>query len=538
MANSVNTQDLISSGQAQKELTANALFAASSKGMLYARRDSTSSALTWGYYGGNFGEIATFPNGTLTLTANATNFIQASKTTGVLSSNTTGFGVSSDFVKCYEVICGPATATSWTDRRPEFLAAGSSGGGGLVSFVENKVTTAPNATVPVVSLAPSASVTEANVDISIVPKGTGSFSLRVPDNTTVGGNKLGTRAVDLQLVAGDLTRVASGANSFAVGSNNTASGPNSIAMGLSNNARGTYCATIGYNNSAIGNGSVAIGDSNTTGSSSSINYTYSFGYSNSNSGGSSVVIGHSNSNTSTGNNSNYIFGGSNTCAFTGGQTLQISTLVGFSNSFSTGSYNISFCGTFGVYNDITGLASALSYCFSFGSNNRMNANYGILVGHQGSNKNVINSFAFGSHGGSNGSIQQGKYPLFVNTTAAGTSSLRTSTGVMSAVNIPTLQNNEVRVFTGTVIAKDAANTGAVCSWKIEGTIARFANAASTVFVGTPSVTQVGTTASATTNGYSIALVANATLGGLEVQFTYTAGGVVKVVAIVDMTESI
>ena len=54
MANFTNTTQLteLSAGQAQKEVTANANFRASSPANSFARNDNTSSLLSWAYYGG------------------------------------------------------------------------------------------------------------------------------------------------------------------------------------------------------------------------------------------------------------------------------------------------------------------------------------------------------------------------------------------------------------------------------------------------------------------------------------------------------
>ena len=92
MSNSTITFDALVQSQASKEITANAMFDALSPASLYGRRQSTSSGLTWGYYGGNVlvnGVLTQIANATLTLTASTTNYIEAEPTTGAVSSNTT-----------------------------------------------------------------------------------------------------------------------------------------------------------------------------------------------------------------------------------------------------------------------------------------------------------------------------------------------------------------------------------------------------------------------------------------------------------------
>lgn len=113
----------------------------------------------------------------------------------------------------------------------------------ITNFTSNLNTTTPNATVPYVQLLATNAAT--NVDVAITPKGTGAFSLQVADNSTAGGNKRGTKAVDLQLQRSGPTEVASGANSFAVGSASTASGPVSISLGSRNIANSTNSVVLG-----------------------------------------------------------------------------------------------------------------------------------------------------------------------------------------------------------------------------------------------------------------------------------------------------
>lgn len=117
MAGSTTNLDLISVSQSQKEVTANALFDAGSPATTFGRRASTSSALTWGYYGGVMmigGLATTIANGTLALSASSTNYIEVDPA-GTVSSNTTSFTGGS--TPLYEVVTGPSTVTSWTDKR-------------------------------------------------------------------------------------------------------------------------------------------------------------------------------------------------------------------------------------------------------------------------------------------------------------------------------------------------------------------------------------------------------------------------------------
>jgi hypothetical protein len=117
MADSTTTLDLLTVGQAGKETTANELFDAASPATLFGRRATTTTGLTWGFYGGDLevdGALTAIANGTLTLAASATNYVEATRA-GVVSSNTTGF--TAGRIPLYEVVTGASTVTSYTDRR-------------------------------------------------------------------------------------------------------------------------------------------------------------------------------------------------------------------------------------------------------------------------------------------------------------------------------------------------------------------------------------------------------------------------------------
>ena len=117
MSNSTPTYDALVQSQSGKEITANAFFDAASPATTFGRRASTCSGLTWGYYGGTIqvdGVITQIANGTLTLTASTTNYVETTRA-GVVSRNTTGFTAGS--TPLYQIVTGAATVTSYTDWR-------------------------------------------------------------------------------------------------------------------------------------------------------------------------------------------------------------------------------------------------------------------------------------------------------------------------------------------------------------------------------------------------------------------------------------
>ena len=117
MSDSTPIFDALTVGQYSKELTVNALVDAASPALIFGRRQSTCSGLTWGYYGGTIavdGTRAQIANGTLALTASATNYIESNRA-GVVSKNTSAF--TAGMWPLYSVTTGAATVTSYTDYR-------------------------------------------------------------------------------------------------------------------------------------------------------------------------------------------------------------------------------------------------------------------------------------------------------------------------------------------------------------------------------------------------------------------------------------
>lgn len=117
MANSTTNLDLISSSQAQKEVTANDALDAGSPATLFGRRGSTTTGLTWGYLGGTLsvdGAPTQIANGTVLLTASTTNYIEATRA-GVVSVNQTAFTPGRRVL--YSVVTGASSVTTYTDYR-------------------------------------------------------------------------------------------------------------------------------------------------------------------------------------------------------------------------------------------------------------------------------------------------------------------------------------------------------------------------------------------------------------------------------------
>lgn len=115
---STNQLAQIETGQAQKEATANELFAAASPAMLFAMNATTTIGLTWGYYGGRFNS-ALISNGTVSLTASTTNYVVANRSTGAVTASTatTNWDNAAGYTRLYKVTTDADHATAWEDHR-------------------------------------------------------------------------------------------------------------------------------------------------------------------------------------------------------------------------------------------------------------------------------------------------------------------------------------------------------------------------------------------------------------------------------------
>ena len=109
--------DQLVEGQAEAATQVNENFDAIAPASLFGRQASTSNLLTWGYYGGYMvvdGVLTSISDGTVSLTASNTNYIEATRA-GVVSANTTGFTAGS--IPLYSAVADGTTVTSYIDYR-------------------------------------------------------------------------------------------------------------------------------------------------------------------------------------------------------------------------------------------------------------------------------------------------------------------------------------------------------------------------------------------------------------------------------------
>ena len=117
MADSLSHIPQLLQSQAQKEIIANLLFDAASPSMVWARNAQTSVGLIWGYIGGRVyinGSPVFIANGSLTLTANQTVYLEVASN-GSVSQNNLGFSV--DKAPLYKIITNTTGVASYEDHR-------------------------------------------------------------------------------------------------------------------------------------------------------------------------------------------------------------------------------------------------------------------------------------------------------------------------------------------------------------------------------------------------------------------------------------
>ena len=138
------------------------------------------------------------------------------------------------------------------DKDGNQLNGSGGGGGGLSYFTESENTSSPNNTVAANRFLATGSGT--NIDAVFQPKGTGAFLAQLPDSATTGGNKRGCYAVDLQMIRGCATCVASGPfASIAGGCGNKAGDCGFVGGGVLNSASWWGSVTGGCSNTANSN---------------------------------------------------------------------------------------------------------------------------------------------------------------------------------------------------------------------------------------------------------------------------------------------
>ena len=368
----------------------------------------------------------------------------------------------------------------------------------LTYFTEAQSTTAPNATVYANSLTVVSAV--ANTDFAIVPKGTGGLLLAVPDNTATGGNKRGNNAIDLQMVRGANTQVASGTNAILIGNNCTSSGSSAVTIGRSTSNASIDSVAIGSLNTVSGGanqGSVAIGYNNTT------------------SGNGGVTLGSSNTAS---------FANSTAIGYNNTATTAQNTSIGYACN-ATGSAP---CVAMGYSATSSGQTSV-----SIGRSTIASGSYSLATGYGSNTYSIIGRWAHSpTLTTTTGENQKSTFVLWSRTSGNTPTALSADNGVAGASNQINLQNNNSIRFKGSIVARQTGSTN-TSAWDIDGLIQRGANAASTTLLVSNVILVQNTPAWGTPT-----LAANTTLGGLTINVTGVAATNIMWVATIDTTEVI
>lgn len=117
MSDSASQFDQLASNQSGKEIRINQLLDAVSPAALGARRESTTTGLVWGFYGGDTlvnGVPTSVANGTVTLTASSVNYVGLSQAGTVVNTVTTRNPLHAPL---YAVTTSVSGVTSYTDER-------------------------------------------------------------------------------------------------------------------------------------------------------------------------------------------------------------------------------------------------------------------------------------------------------------------------------------------------------------------------------------------------------------------------------------
>ena len=285
-----------------------------------------------------------------------------------------------------------------------------------------------------------------------------------------------------------------------------ASGTNSVAIGRGSTASGTAATALGYLANAQNSLGTAIGYSATTGSTA--DYATAIG-ANSAGGGSQAVTG------------------------LGAMALGGSYASGTDSFAAAVGDNTSTYGAKGLSSVAIGyLANATgTYSLAIGSNTAASGTASVALGN-GAQSLQYGKLAFEGYSGfGNGASQFGLLAYVGGTTDGTAKVLTANNGAASSTNQIILPNSSAYAFTGTVVARQQAAGGtASAAWKVEGLIRREANAGTTTLVAST------VTAISNVPGWTLALSADTTNGGLTVTATGAAATNIRWVATIQTSE--
>ena len=346
------------------------------------------------------------------------------------------------------------------------------------------------------------------------------------DSTAIGKQASATGRGSLAISANRFAgATASGVGSIAIGDQASASATFSIAMGRTVIASATNSVAIGLNSgntgsqAVTGSGAMALGGSYASGTDSFAaaiaDNTSSYGAT----GANSLALGKQAKATQIGA---IAIGELSTSSGAGGYSIA----VGYTS-------NASGPGAIAIGNNyFIGAATASGgSSIAFGDSARATQDFSTALG-AASNSVIIGKYAYaGGRFSTNGDAQAGTCVLRSDTTDATPEALTTNNSAASTNNQITLPNNSAYAFHGTIVARQQASGGtASAAWKIEGLIRREGTAASTTLVAST------VTAISNVPGWTLALSADTTNGGLKIEATGAAATNIRWVATINTSE--
>ena len=256
-------------------------------------------------------------------------------------------------------------------------------------------------------------------------------------------------------------------------------------------------------------------------------------------GGGSQLVGGGNKATGDlsfiGGGGGHTASGSNSVVCGGGYGNGNPNLASGYASSVLGGYNNQASGFAASVLGGTGNQSTGNYTFAIGNGVMATGQAGVAMGLQSDNKGVFASLVISSGKFSvTGDAQQGHYTLSATSTTATPVVLLSGggTNVQSYYQVSP-NNNQAYAYKGLVVARNTSS-GDMASWEIRGAIKRGANQASTVLVGTPTITSIAADSAAST--WTIAITADTTYGSLQITGTGAASTTIHWVARIDTVE--
>lgn len=390
------------------------------------------------------------------------------------------------------------------------LTAAASLGAGFNCWIWNTSTTSTDA----ITIDPNGAETIDGVSTIILRRGEGCQIVCNGTNWDTGDKKTMRGYAD-NLGPTNIRPVASGDRAVSIGSSSSATELFSQAFGNFSSATAVGASALGYSASASGSYSLGINGDCTGSYATSIGANSSGQRSQAITGSGAMALGGS---YASGTNSFAAAVANNTSTY--GATGANAVAIGYRAVASgTGSVNLGYNGT-----------CSGSYSRNFGFESTATGEYSTIINGSGANDNGIwGKCVIGA------AFVGGGQRTFVQlraTTTGNTATVLAANGVAAgAANQVILPNNSAFAFTGTVVARRQASGGTEsAAWKIEGLIRREGTAGSTTLVAST------VTAISNVPGWTLALSADTTNGGLAVTATGAAATNIKWLAVVESSE--